>query len=283
MFSHRACDLLLNTNVRNFFKNQSVMDNLNLKENPSIEDDNTKEAKKRTSYVSRDHKSMVDFVTEIYKNLGHTDYHLNKAIAAVHGLSPDSIKQQLTSCQQYKLLELKFSVGYKITELFKRIYLPVNDTEKRAAIIESLKSPESYTALFKNYEFHILPPVSGLKNHFVRTYQFKEDIAEKTATVFIENLKEYNLLDSRGVLISGMKAPINSAPDTGNDSTTLNSSTEPQKQAEVKNEIHTEYEPRMIDIVIPLKTTKEKAHLLIPEDYQAEDLERISKFVEALK
>jgi hypothetical protein len=170
-----------------------------------LEDESsTKDGKRRTSYVSRDHKSMVEFVAEIYKNLGHSDHHNNKAIATVHRLSPASIKQQLTSCQQYRLLEIKFGTGYKITDLFTRIFLPVNDSEKRAAVIESLKSPDTYQHLFKEYEYHVVPPVNGIKNHFVRNFQMKDDIAEKAAEVFIENLKDYDLLDSRGVLTSAM-------------------------------------------------------------------------------
>jgi len=184
------------------------MDNL-ISNDATINNDDinaVKEAKKRTSYVSKDHQSMVEFVAGVYKNLGYSEYHSNKAIAAVHLLSPDSIKQHLTSAQQYRLLEIKFGVGYKVTDLFKRIFLPVNDVERRAAIIESLKSPDTYQQLFKEYEFHVVPPVNGIKNHFVRNFHFKEDVAEKSAFIFIENLKEYGLLDARGVLISGMVA-----------------------------------------------------------------------------
>lgn len=190
------------------FLNYQVMDNLNSEENNISNEDVTpkKEGKKRVSYVFRDHLSMVEFVSGMYRNLGHTDYHSNKAIAAAHQLSPDSIKQQLTCCQQYRLLEIKHGVGYKITELFLRIFLPVNDSEKRVAVIESLKSPDTYQQLFKEYEYHIVPPLSGLKNHFVRNFNFAPAIAEKAAQVFIENLKEYDLLDPRGVLTSAMPA-----------------------------------------------------------------------------
>ena len=260
------------------------MDNLNSVENNSSVDEvsSQKEAKKRVSYVSRDHKSMVEFVSVIYKNLGHTDHHSNKAIATVHKLSPDSIKQQLTSCQQYKLLEIKFGTGYKITDLFKRIFLPVNDTEKRAAIIESLKSPETYQQLFKEYEYHIVPPLNGIKNHFVRIFHFKEDIAEKAAQIFIDNLSEYNLLDNRGVLVSGIQFKNNNGKDE--QIAVKDKVPEPEEKTPPENKILIdELSDKMIDIVIPLKTSKKKAHLLLPEDYKEEDLDRIAKFVEALK
>jgi hypothetical protein len=182
------------------------MDNLNSQENDiDIEDiGNQKDSKKRVSYVSRDHSSMVEFVSVVYKNLGHAEYHSNKAIATVHGLSPDSIKQHLTSAQQYKLIEIKHGVGYKISPLFNSIYLPKTDAEKRSAVIESLKSPETYQQLFKEYEYHIVPPLNGIKNYFIRTYVFKAEVAEKAAQIFLQNLKDYELLDARGVLISAM-------------------------------------------------------------------------------
>ncbi len=190
--------------VRQYLEKTKFMDNLNVSEVVNNEDVNSKESAKRSSWVSRPHSAIVEFVANIYKNLGSYDYHSNKAIAAANSLSPDSIKPQLSTAQQFKLLEIKHGVGYKITDLFVKIYLPENEAEKRSAVIESLKSPDTYQPLFKQYEFHVLPPVSGLKNYFVRNYQFKEAVAEKTAEYFVENLNEYELLDARGVLISGM-------------------------------------------------------------------------------
>lgn len=175
----------------------------------SLSEDETsttsKEGKKRLSYVARDLKTIIDFVGKVYNQLGHTAYHSNKAIATVHGLSPDSIKPHLTSAQQYKLLELKFGTGYKITDHFQKLYLPKNDQEKRTAIIESLKSPETYQQLFKDYEYHVVP-FEGVKNHFIRSFGMNNELAAKVAQVFMDNLKDFNLQDARGVLTSALPA-----------------------------------------------------------------------------
>ena len=263
------------------------MENLNSLGEDLINDYSVeKDVRKRLSYVSKDHKSMMEFVSVIYKNLGHADFHSNKAIATAHKLSPDSIKVQLGAAQLYNLLEIKHGIGYKITNLFKRIYMPINETEKRSAIIESLNSSETYKGLFKEYEFHILPPISGLKNHFIRNWHLKEDKAEKTAQIFIDNLREYNLLDSRNVLTSGMPPkPENETPPANN------SNLDKEMEDEAKNSqngdenkiIPPPKEVGLLDILIPLKSSKTKAHLYIPEDYTNEDLDRIAKFVEALK
>jgi hypothetical protein len=177
----------------------------------------SKEGRRRISYVSKDLKTMIDFVAKVYNNLGHTTYHSNKAIATVHALSPDSIKLQLSSGQQYKLLEIKHGVGYKVTDHFQKIYLPKTEQEKRIAVIDSLKHAETYQQLFKDYEFHVVP-FDGVKNHFIRTYGMKEDIASKAAQVFIDNLKDYELLDSRNVLTSAMpQKPVIIEPNSQND------------------------------------------------------------------
>jgi|GEM_PF-1223636 len=170
-----------------------------------LDDDNqsSKEAKKRVSYVSKDLQLMIDFVAKVYNQLGHTAYHSNKAIATVHGMSPDSIKTHLSSGQQYKLLEMKHGIGYKITDHFQKLYLPKNDIEKRSAVIESLRNPETYQQLFKDYEYHVVPP-DGVKNHFIRSFGMNMDAASKAAQVFLDNLKEFALLDGRGVLTSAL-------------------------------------------------------------------------------
>lgn len=245
-----------------------------------IDDNSSKGDKKRTSYVSRSHKSMVEFVATIYKSLGRTEYHSNKAIAAIHQLSPASIKQQLTSCQQYRLLEIKFGTGYKVTELFNRIYLPVNDAEKRAAVVESLKSPDTYQQLFKEYEYHIVPPVSGIKNHFVRNFQYKDDIAEMAAETFIENLKDYSLLDNRGVLISAISIK-GSSHASGNENE-IKAENNLQEEPTPKNNVPELQKPDdgLFELPIPLPNRR-KAYLRYPlENLTKKDIKVITKALE---
>lgn len=181
---------------------------------PIVDDDSqsSKETKKRSVYPARDLKYIIEFIGKVYNQLGHTTYLSNQAIATVHGMVPHSIKQQLSSGQQYKLFELKHGTGYKITDHFQKIYLPKNESEKRALVIESLKNPDAYKQLFKDYEYHIVPS-EGVKNHFIRNFGFKDDVAVKAAEVFMDNLKDFGLLDARGVLISALptKATVSEA------------------------------------------------------------------------
>jgi hypothetical protein len=172
-----------------------------------LDDDSqsSKDTKKRSIYPAKDLKTIIEFIGRVYTQLGHTTFLSNKAIATVHGMAPESIKQHLSSGQQYKFLELKHGTGYKITDHFQKLYLPKNDSEKRLLVIESLKNPEAYRQLFKDYEYHVVPP-DGVKNHFIRNFGFKEEAAAKAAQIFLDNLKDFGLLDSRGVLISALPA-----------------------------------------------------------------------------
>jgi hypothetical protein len=266
-------------------------------ESSLLDDDNqlSKEGKKRISYVTKDLKTMIDFVAKVYNQLGHTAYHSNKAIAAVHGLSPDSIKQHLTSAQQYKILTLKHGTGYKITDHFQKLYLPKNDNERRAAVIESLKNAETYQQLFKDYEYHVVP-TDGVKNHFIRTFGFKDDIAVKAAEVFLQNLKDFELLDSRGVLTSALSIrPIIPEVNTGKEDPTTepngsHENTEPEAQANglparqrvdkliFQSELDTQGKKQ-----IPIYLTDSKQALLVyPDDISEDDIELVKHQIDGI-
>ncbi|MEP7259292.1 MAG: hypothetical protein ABI687_12905, partial [Flavitalea sp.] len=91
-------------------------------------------------------------------------------------------------------------------------------------------------------------------------------------------------LDSRNVLLSGMKSNPSSGQKPSEKATSNGSQELPIELSKPEAaKPRQEATPGMMDIVIPLKSTKEKAHLWIPEDYTSEDLDRISKFVDALK
>jgi hypothetical protein len=263
--------------------------------NIALDDENqsSKEGKKRVSYVAKDLKSMIDFVGRVYNQLGHTTHHSNKAIAAVHGLSSDSIKQHLTAAQHYKLLEIKFGIGYKITEHFQKIYLPKNDNEKRAAVIESLKNPETYQQLFKDYEYHLVPP-DGVKNHFKRNFQLKEDVAAKAALVFMDNLREYNLLDDRGVLISALPSkPIITEVEAESDDDTIEKGSLKKEEDSLKNEVPEVYRGDKLIFQteldragkknIPIYLTEGKQALFVyPDNIDEDDIELVKHQIDGI-
>lgn len=229
------------------------------------------------SYPVKEHSYVVNFVSKIYTELGYTAFHSKERIAEIHNLAVPSIRQILSTGQQYKLLELKHGTGYKVTPLFIKIFRPVNDQEKKEAIIESLKSPEFFTDLFQDFTGHVVPSNNGIANIFIRK-GLRETAAIRLAEIFITNIKEYGLINQSNILSY-------SNPEAGSDKNNNSTKGENSKPEDlkVKEEVPVQAKPGIVDIVIPLKSTTVKAHLLIPEDYKDEDLDRIAKFVEALK
>lgn len=262
---------------------------------PSDEENQAaKDAKKRFSYVSKDLKSVIDFITKVHTQLGHTDYHSNKAIATANSLAPESIKGYLSSAQQYKLLEIKHGTGYKITELFQRIFLWKNENEKRTAIIESLKSPETYQQLFKDYEYNIVP-FEGVKNHFIRSFGFDDKTATKATQIFTDNLKEFELLDGRGVLTSAMpNKPIvpevtipkedlkNDVPDNIEEDEQTNLNNLPARQPRDRFVFQSEIEAAgKKTIPIYLLGTKQ-ALFVYPDDITEDDIELVKHQIDGI-
>lgn len=233
--------------------------------NDDVSNESNGNESRRRSYPVRELKYIIEFVDRIYKELGPNTFHSKDDIARIHNLSSDYIKQPLSTCQQYKLLDLKHGTGYKVSDLFIRISKPLSEEEKINSIIESIRSIEIFNALIPAYEGHPLPLISGITNKIHRDFQLREAIAQKVADIFIKNLTDYNLLDSKGTLVLKKSKPneVVTPPSSGEN-------------------------PRVdkdsISIPIPLKgANKRMAFLHIPEDYSDQDLKRISKFVKALR
>jgi hypothetical protein len=249
----------------------TINDNVSIDETDVAESDggDSKEGKRR-SYPVRELKYIIEFVTKIYTELGPNSYHSKENIAKTHNLSADYIKQILSTCQQYKLLDLKHGTGYKVSALFVKIHKPLDDEEKTSAVVESIQSVEIFHSLINDYEGHTVPALNGIVNKIHRDFQLKEALAQKVADIFVRNLNDFNLIDLRGDL---QLRPKNSGVKE-----------EPkQKQQEQKvNEmppIHGH-----IVITIPLKGVGgRKASLHIPEDYSDADLKKVAKFVDALR
>jgi hypothetical protein len=273
------------------------MDNLNSTEAAKANEEATtqKEAKKRIPYVQKDLKSMIEVGSKIYNQLGHTTYHSNKAIAIVIGLSPDSIKQHLSAAQQYKILELKHGIGYKITDHFQKLFLPKNENEERLAVIESLKNPETYEQLFKDYEYHTVP-TEGVKNYFIRNYDQKEGQALKLTQIFIDNLKDYDLLDSRGVLTSGLpskpivpevKTEVDEQAPSGNNGSQDDNDSERNMLPIIKNTgakviFQTELDAAGKKTVPIYLTDSKQAMLVYPDDITEDDIELVKHQIEGV-
>lgn len=232
------------------------------------------------SYPSSELNSILEFVTKIHTDLGHTQYHDKELIAKALGFAWSSIKMKISTCVQYGLLELKHGVGYKVSPLFIQIHKPVTEEEKRSALIEALRNPDLYSRLIDEYNEDVIPNIAVLGTILFRKYNIMEKAAEKAAEIFINNLKSLGLLNQENRLfLTRTGQSQNSEEIIIIDSADKNSGMPPLLPPQFNTQI---ISTEMIDIPIPLKSGK-KAFLKIPEDITPEDIERVAKFVDALK
>lgn len=233
---------------------------------------------KRETYPIKTYKSVEAFIGNIYKRYGDVEILSNQKIADVNNLSPNSIKQILSTCQQYGCLQNVHGKGYKITDIFTKIFHPENEEERVSAIIECIKNVRFYIPLFNDYNEKVVPSIDGLQNRFIREFKMKPHIAKNAAEIFLQNLKDFNLINQRNILIfrNEFRSSFTQAE---------NSTTEPinQSSAGVKssNKITKDNsDEEQVKIPIRLKENR-MAYLSFPNDFTDEDLRKIFRVVKA--
>jgi hypothetical protein len=220
-----------------------------------------------------------DFVKSIYSSFGSSTYVSREQIAKILGKSASTILMKLSSSNQYGLIEMKKNDGYKPSDLFLRMYKPLNDNEKRSAELECLRSPTLYQSLVGEFSNGKLPNTVGLAVILFRKYGIAEAVSEKAAEIFIENVKALNLISSEGML------SLSAGTSTANDSKQTNDETSEQEQVKTftaeKNE-QKQPAPGQHSFAIALKGRR-KATLTIPDDMTQEDFETIKRWIDLTK
>lgn len=267
----------------------------NSKETTSVEV--KKVAQRSHAYPSHLIQSSIDYVTKIHTGLGNTSHNTRETIAKVLGLSPASVTIPLSSCVQYGLIEMKSKIGYKPTQRFERIRKPLNEQEKKDALLECFKNPTLYEGLIAEFSGNILPVQIGLSTILYRKYHISESASEKAAEIFIENARNLGLLnDENRLIISSQNADnteqnIDSIPIVETETVTKHTTnnyllqsptpkfTKPanEQQSTIVNN------PDANSIDIPLRSGQFIAKLVVPKDVTNEDLNKIAKFIEALR
>lgn len=97
----------------------------------------------------------------------------------------------------FGLMDRSGMSALEVTDLGRRILMPRNDEEYRAALVESVMQPTLYQRLFTRFAGHGLP--SLLPNILVRDFGVNANVSEDAAKYFRESAEFAGLL-RRGVL-----------------------------------------------------------------------------------
>ncbi len=153
------------------------------------------------SYPSYTLEYCIVMVTKIYDNFGSGNYYAKRGeIAKTLGFSEAHLQTQVSSANQYGLLELKSGEGYKPSPLFVKIYKPIDEEQKQLSLIEAFKSPKLYVSLIEKFENQVLPKINPLSNILLQHFKISPTASEKAATIFVDNAIFLNLLNGENIL-----------------------------------------------------------------------------------
>ncbi len=241
------------------------------------EPESNSDENKRESYPIKTFKAIEPFVGNIYKKYGDSEVISNEKIADANNLSVNSIKQIVSTSNQYQCLKKIHGKGYKITEAFTKIFHPENDEEKIQTIIECIKNVPFYIPLINDYNEKVVPSIEGLQNRFIRDNKMKPHLAKAAAEIFIQNLKDFNLVNTRGVLIfKSEQKPITQNNISPAELNGINIAPSTGMQTKNTKDIN----DNLVEIPIRLKDSR-MAYLSFPKDFTDDDLKKIFKVAKA--
>jgi hypothetical protein len=229
-------------------------------------------------------ESNLKFVEKIYNAFADSRYIPTEDISKTLGQSGGAFLIQLSSAVQYGLLEKNYSVGYKPTPLFKKIYKPTPTENVRDSQIEAFCKPPLYSKLIEEYRDKQLPSEAGLSNILDRSYGIIGNACAAAAKVFIKNLVFLGLLSDGNVLKFDSYIPFveehsEQPPNDNNNQENkmqiflpANNHKQSAAASNVKSEVK--------EIAFVLKGDDRNAKLILPSDYNDEDLKRVIKILD---
>jgi hypothetical protein len=253
---------------------------------------NDKSAKKtrvrNSSYPSFTIENCIKFTTRIDSEFSNINYTPAKDISDTIGSSGGAFLQQLSSCVQYGLLELKSGEGYKSTERFEKIKKPLPSENVNDTLTECFQTPALYKRLLNDLREKQLPSEKGLANTLDRTYGVKGNAANVAAKVFLKNVQALGLLGAGNVLkLDNAYIPFEETPEEDAEETPQVLNEQPKlligpsdtkQQAELKQQMQN---LGTREIPVFLQGDKREARLILPIDFTEDDLKRIVKVLNA--
>jgi hypothetical protein len=124
-----------------------------------------------------------------------TDKEATKFLGLVYN---GSLAVEISSGIKYGLLERPAAGTVKPTDLTRRIVRPQKPTDKRDAMRQAILNAPGISDAYKHYRGENLPDLPFLKNTARESFHVPEDKIEGFVSVFIETLKDSELLEDVG-------------------------------------------------------------------------------------
>lgn len=254
----------------------------------------TKQTRFRSvAYPSYTIAYCVELTKKINTHFGAYTFTSREDISKELQIPVGTLLMQLSSATQYNLLEMKSKEGYKPTDIFKKIYKPLNETEKKTAEIQALISPPLYLGLIEKFRGKQLPAVGGLAILLYRNYKVAEDASSKAARIFLENLEHLKVIDEENVLRDDFNIidddPLSKAVDEGYTGTVYNGNqldyNQQPKNELPKNDTVIDVTSQLVDApAIPIFFEDGTiGKVLLPMNFTDKHLDRVIKVLSVYK
>jgi hypothetical protein len=248
----------------------------------------SKRSRHRSSpYPSYTIESSVNFTHKVDDEFSDIDFTPVKDISETLGSSGGAFLQQLSSCVQYGLLEIKSKVGYKPSGHFRKIKKPLPTENLNDLLIECLQRPALYKRLLNDLREKQIPSEKGLANTLDRNYAIKGNAANLAAKVFLKNVIALGLLTQDKVLkLDAAYIPFEETEEEEISGEIINDKQE-QPQLFSLPEHHKQVEEKILpvnktrEIPVFLQGENREAKLILPTDFTEDDLKRIIKVLNA--
>jgi hypothetical protein len=246
-----------------------------------------KKARQRSvAYPSFTLESSLKFTGKIDTEFTSVLFTKSEDISKALDLSGGGFLMQLSTAVQYGLLEKRLNEGYKPTSLFRKIIKPVPGEEVRDAHIECIQNPPLYKKLIAEFKDKQLPSETGLANILDRNYLVKGGASLIASKVFLKNLSFTKLISEGNTLKFDSYIPFEEQSD---DDIEHGNQSEPSMQIILpigdKNNQQRTGRPlprkQTKEIQVVLKGEDREAAVVVPADFDNDDLSRIIKVLTA--
>lgn len=146
------------------------------------------------AYPSYDIPHSFELTETIFKLFGNSIFIPREKISEKTGIGDSQLQMQLSSCAQYKLIEMRSKEGYKASSLFIQLYKPKSNEDIKALRLQVFNSPELYKKIIEEHNNETFTEES-LATLLYRDYNIKEKASLIAAKIFIENARYLNVIN----------------------------------------------------------------------------------------
>lgn len=162
-----------------------------------ISTQNPTSKQRSASYPADTVKEAYEFALTINEKFSATAAVSREDIGLVFGVHPNTLSREIAACAQYGLME-KFEGKYKLSNLFRDIWRPESERDKKINFIKAFGNPRLYQELIEKFDGNVIP--QEFANTLIKHHNITESAAPSAADTFIKGGQEVGVINENRVL-----------------------------------------------------------------------------------